>query len=188
MKIESKSIKGFIIFALILIIIVALAFFMFATIDVEGKSMQPTIEDGDKIFLIRKFVEYKKGDVVVFIGSDNKALVKRIIATEGDTVELKKDENGTFRYYVNSVLVEDEYVNLSTYTSPTATKFEYKIVVPDDEFFYLGDNRLVSKDSSEISKNDDGTLSVTFGVYENIIGKVLFRYNFDGKFVVKGVE
>ncbi len=181
-----KSIKGFILFVLILAVCVLAAYTTFASIPVSGKSMLPTVESGDNVLVIRKFVSYERGDVVVFKGED-KNLIKRIIAVGGDVLELKRDSEGVLRYYVNDSLVEDDYVLDGQYTHSSQEAF--RMTVPEGKFFYLGDNRAVSKDSgTTLEINDEGKIEVTLGIMDNIIGKVLFRYNFDGKAVVKGVS
>lgn len=181
-----KSIKGFILFVLILAVCVLIAYTTFASIPVSGKSMLPTVENGDSVLVIRKFVSYDRGDVVVFKGED-KNLIKRIIAIGGDKLELKKDDSGVLRYYVNGELLEDEYVLDGLYTHSSQESFS--ITIPDGEFFYLGDNRTVSKDSGTTLKvTEDGKVEVTLGIIDNIIGKALLRYNFNGKAVIKGVS
>lgn len=184
-KETARIIKGFLIFAIIIAILVAIAYFTFAWIYVNGKSMLPTLEDGDRLLLARRFVTYEKGDVIVFRGADGRLLVKRIIATEGDVVEVKDDEDGTRRYFVNDEMLSDEYVNLGCYTKANPDVPYFKLTVPEGKFFYLGDNRLISSDSSDIEQDEDGSMTVTYGIYDQIVGKVLVRFNFNGKFVIK---
>ncbi len=186
MKEETKkNIKGIIIFLLVLVVCVLVAYTTFASIPVSGKSMLPTVEDGDSVLVIRKFVSYERGDVVVFKGED-KNLIKRIIAVGGDVLELKKND-GVLRYYVNGELLEDDYVLDGQYTHSSQESF--RITIPEGEFFYLGDNRAVSKDSgTTLKQTEEGKVEVTLGIIDNIIGKVLLRYNFNGKAVIKGVS
>ncbi len=114
-------------------------------VPVVGASMDPTLEDGDNI-LVNRFV-YKlfspgKNDLVVFLPNGNEKshyYVKRVIATPGDTVQIK-DGN----VYVNGEAFEE---TAAVAAIENAMLAEEEITVGEDEFFVLGDNRNNSEDS-----------------------------------------
>ena len=99
-----------------LIICVILFIFFIRIIDVSGTSMNPTLLNGDKMLVSDLFYRPKAGDVVVF-KTDNydpdKALVKRIIATEGQEINIDF-ENGIV--YVNGDPIQEDYINELTNT------------------------------------------------------------------------
>ena len=74
-----------------LIICVVVFVFFFRVVDVSGSSMNPTLQNGDKMLVSRLFYRPKAGDVVVFKTDSydpNKALVKRVIATDGQEINI----------------------------------------------------------------------------------------------------
>lgn len=129
--------------ALILAIVIALFLhtFIFATSIVEGGSMEPTLEDGERLIfnkLIYIIDEPKRGDIII-INHPDKNYVKRIIALPGESIELKNSElyiNGE-RYKEN--FLSDELHNRTGEFGP--------IFVPEESYFVMGDNRVISKDS-----------------------------------------
>jgi len=127
-----------------LIICVVLFMFFVRIIDVSGMSMYPTLINGDKMLVSNLFYEPKAGDVVVFKKDSydpEKALVKRIIATEGQEVNIDFS-NGTV--YVDGVPIEEDYIN-----EITTNKLDFvgPKEVPENCVFVLGDNRNASTDS-----------------------------------------
>ena len=127
-----------------LIICVIIFVFFIRVIDVNGTSMVPTLQNGDKMLVSDLFYTPKAGDVVVFKKDEydpDRALVKRVIATEGQTVNIDFD-NGIV--YVDGVPLEEEYVN-----SPTNRQLQFigPAKVPEGCVFVLGDNRNASTDS-----------------------------------------
>ncbi len=165
-----KGIKSILIFVIVVAVIVGLLITFFSFIPIKGSSMLPTIEDADNV-LILKHVEIKKGDIVVFEDEDGTRLIKRVIALEGEEVELKDNGSGTMCFYVNGELLDEPYVNQNAITS--TQHVAHKATVPEGCFYYLGDNRIVSKDSSSLDASD----VPVFGETSAVLGKVIFRYN-----------
>ena len=127
-----------------LIFCVLLFSFFVRLIDVNGPSMNPTLADGNKMLVSNLFYKPKAGDIVIF-KSDNydpdKALVKRVIATEGQEVNIDF-ENGIV--YVDGEAIEEDYI-----AEPTHSKLDFigPKTVPSNCVFVLGDNRNASRDS-----------------------------------------
>ncbi|MDM8534715.1 signal peptidase I [Clostridiaceae bacterium HSG29] len=141
----NKEIKSWIRTVLfsILIAIVILQFFSFFL--VSGKSMDPTLENNDYLIVKKPFLnyfEYKRNDIIVFETeiksslNNKKDLVKRIIAIEGDRIQI---ENG--QVYLNEKLLNENYI------VDKNTDGDIDLIVAENSFFVMGDNREVSFDS-----------------------------------------
>lgn len=127
-------------------------------IRVNGSSMQPALAGGEVIF-IHQTKDVKEGDIIGFYYG-GKVLLKRVIAREGDQVEI--DEEGNVS--VNGEQLKEPYLaekNLGK------CEIEFPYSVPEGMLFVLGDNRAVSIDSR----------NKTIGCVEigQIVGKVVFR-------------
>ena len=126
------------------LIVCILIFTFFArVIGVVGGSMLPTLEEGDRLIISKLFYKPKYGDIVVLRKESFKKdpIIKRVIATEGQTVDIDF-ESGIV--YVDDVPLDEPYVN-----SPTneVEDFDEAITVPEGCVFVLGDNRNRSTDS-----------------------------------------
>ena len=132
-------------------------YFLFTPIVVDGDSMMPTLENGDRM-IVNKF-SYKIGeperfDIVVFHAPEKKDYIKRVIGLPGDFVEYKDDQ-----LYINGEPIEEPY--LDTYKAQISEgnltgDFSLKDidpsldVIPEGYVFVMGDNRRFSKDSRHI--------------------------------------
>lgn len=149
------------------IVVTVIFTFFFRVFNVDGPSMRPTLENGEKIVVSTLGYEAQKGDVVVLSSAEGikEPIVKRIIAIGGDVVDIN------FTTGVVSVNgIEEEYTNeLTTQQFDTA----FPIKVPEGKVFVLGDNRGNSLDSrsSRIGCVDERL----------IVGKVLFKILPPGK-------
>ena len=135
--------------------------FLITVVRIVGDSMQPTLYENnwflvDRIAYINSEPEY--GDIIIFKKQDvtGGVIVKRVIGTPNDTVEIK---NGFV--YINGKLTEDEFSAASE-----RDNFD-KIIVNEDSYFVLGDNRNSSSDS-RIWDNP-------FVNRDEIIGKICFK-------------
>ena len=139
--------------------------FCMRVVIVSGSSMFSTLVDGDYLLLINNPLcgEFEQGDIVVasmdrFRGGE--AIVKRVIATEGQTVDIDFHQGIV---YVDGVALEEDYIY-----SPTnmAEGMEFPLVVKEGCLFLMGDNRGDSRDSRapEIGQVDE----------REILGQVVF--------------
>ena len=127
-----------------LVICVALFIFAVRVIDVSGSSMVPTLHDGDKMIVSNLFYKPKYGDIVVFKTDrydPDRALVKRVIATEGQEISLDFDRGVV---YIDGTPIEEDYI-----AELTTTKLDFigPQTVPEGCVFCMGDNRNASTDS-----------------------------------------
>jgi signal peptidase I len=132
-------------------------FFLFTPIVVDGDSMLPTLENGDRM-IVNKFKytigEPDRFDIVVFHAPEKKDYIKRVIGLPGDYVEYKNDQ-----LYINGKQYEEPYLDELKEELPegnltgdfTLQDLDPTIdVIPEDYVLVLGDNRRYSKDSRHI--------------------------------------
>jgi signal peptidase I len=155
-----------------LIIFVFIRTFFISNYVVEGESMMPTLEDGNKLIVNK--IGYQIGDldrfdVIVFHANEEEDYVKRIIGLPGDEIQYEDDQ-----LFINGKKIDEPY--LEKYRNQTLTRRlteDFTLIektgvetVPDGKLFVLGDNRLGSYDSRQF-----GFISV-----EQVVGKVNLRY------------
>lgn len=123
--------------SLLILTISILGAFFYSPAFVVGESMLPTLKDKDILLINKVDRNYKKDDIVILHSKElKKILVKRIIATGGEKVELKDGK----------LFINDKLVNETFDTMPTYENFG-PIVVPENNYFVMGDNRANSADS-----------------------------------------
>ena len=126
-----------------ILITVAAAAVLIATLalpifHIYGKSMAPTLNEGDLILSV-KGEDMKTGDLIAFY-YNNKILIKRVIANSGDWVNI--DESGNV--FVNDQMIQEPYLQKKS-KGICSIKLPYQ--VPDGKVFVMGDNRDISIDS-----------------------------------------
>ncbi len=170
-----KEIRDWVV-AIAIAVVLALLIrnFVFTLVKVQGASMQPTLHENDRLYVNRFFYKPEKGDVVIFRpeSDPDRPYVKRVIATEGDTVYIDFE---TGDVYVNDQLLDEPYIKERTthtgsYIMELIADGRYSkdnpIVVEKDKIFVMGDNRNNSKDSRELGQIPE----------DEIIGGAVFRF------------
>ena len=116
-------------------------------IGVDGHSMLPTLQNGDRMLVLNAMLyhDYQYGDVVVLRKDTflKEPIVKRVIATAGQTVDIDFD-SGTV--YVEGEALREDYVNELTFLEEGT---EFPLTVPEGHIFVMGDNRNRSSDSRD---------------------------------------
>ena len=144
--------------------VVLLFTFVIRLIGVDGHSMVPTLQDGDRLLVLNAMLDndYEYGDIVVLRKDTflEEPIVKRVIATEGQTVDIDFVSGAV---YVDGELLEEDYINEPTYVEEGT---EFPLTVPEGSIFVMGDNRNHSSDSRS---SDLGTVDTRY-----VIGKAVF--------------
>ena len=145
--------------------VVLLFTFVGRVVVVDGESMRETLQDHDLVLLLNDALcrEYEAQDIIVLSKEtfeNGSPIVKRVIATEGQTVEI--DFNAGI-VYVDGVMLEEPYTREPTWTEEGV---DFPLTVPENHVFVLGDNRNRSSDSRHI---DLGPIDERM-----VIGKVFF--------------
>ncbi|MBQ5398845.1 MAG: signal peptidase I [Ruminococcus sp.] len=140
------------------LVIVILTFFI-RIVDIDGRSMMPTLFDKEKVVITNIVSTPENGDIVIIShGAEyEKPLVKRVIATQGQKLSIDFDKNTVT---VDGKVLSEPYIRGKT----TMEDGEIPSVIPKGKVFVMGDNREESSDSrgTRIGLIDE----------KNIIGKV----------------
>lgn len=156
------------------IVVVVIVFtFVFRIVAIDGASMNNTLFDGERVVITNMFYEPQRGDIVVIsrntentyqVENNSEPIIKRIIALEGDTVDIDFD-NGIV--YVNGEALKEDYIK-----EPTTRKGDVKfpLVVKENCIFVLGDNRNESLDSRSSDIGDNGLIDKKY-----ILGHAVLR-------------
>ena len=123
--------------------------YLFRPIKVKGTSMYPTLNDGDygvSNVILKNLAGINRFDIVIIkLKDSNEYLIKRVIGLPNDVISYK-DNN----LYVNGNIVSEEFLNteyVKNYISENFTEDIQEIVINDNEYFCMGDNRPHSRDS-----------------------------------------
>ena len=171
-----KTVKEFLkeTFDTLLFVIVAvilIRFFIGELRWIPSGSMQPTLIEKDRLFVekVSKVVRpLKRGDVIVFYPPDERlkkdvfsvfsrltgiycrdiAYIKRIIGMEGDKFEIKQDKDGDWYVYINDIPLDEPYIlSKKDWTPCRDDMYCGPFVIPEGQYFMMGDNRGNSHDS-----------------------------------------
>ena len=151
--------------ALVCSVLVVVLIFTFGIrlIGVDGHSMLPTLQHGDRLLVLNSMWcgDYEAGDIVVLRKESflEEPIVKRVIATEGETVDIDF-MNGVV--YVDGEALEEPYINEPTFVDEGTV---FPLTVPEGSIFVMGDNRNHSGDSRD---DDLGTVDSRY-----VIGKAV---------------
>lgn len=158
-----------VVFVVVMVIIIR--FFVGEIRWIPSGSMRPTLVEGDRIFVERVsrfFSEPKRGDVMVFYPPSEPlpkdaisvfkrltgffckdvAYIKRVIGMPGDKIIIKSDEEGRYAVFINGKRLQEDYIEDEYDYIPCSEKMYCgPFVVPENNYFMLGDNRGNSQDS-----------------------------------------
>ena len=145
--------------------VVAIFTFVIRMMGVDGHSMLNTLQHGDRLLVVNSLLyhDYKYGDIVILRKDgvfDDDPIVKRVIAVEGQTVDIDFTEGIV---YVDGEVLEEDYIREPTYN---AEGTEFPLTVPEGSIFVMGDNRNGSSDSRDYRL---GTVDTRY-----VIGKAAF--------------
>ncbi|MGD6843772.1 signal peptidase I [Bacillus infantis] len=152
--------------ALALVIAFICRQFIFAPVTVQGESMMPTFQDQNKV-IVTKLSKIERLDVVVFHSPDSEDdYIKRVIGLPGDEISVKDDQ-----LFVNGKKVDEPYLaenrkEAAEFGIEHLTENFGPLVVPEHQYFVMGDNRLNSNDSRSFGFISD----------ESVVGEAKFRY------------
>lgn len=170
-----KELRDWVVAILIAVLIATvIREYIFTLVKVDGASMEPILHHGDRLYVNRMHYTPKKGDVVIFkpTSDPNRPYVKRVIATEGDTVYIDFTKG---EVYVNDTLIKEDYIKEETlqtgnYIISLIKDNNYSrtnpIVIQPGYIFVMGDNRNNSRDSRHL-----GPIPV-----EDVMGNAVFRF------------
>lgn len=175
------------LFTLGMTLLVLSYIFVWSNVRVDGHSMDPTLAHDERLVII-KTTSIERFDIVVAKNSDGKDVVKRVVGMPGDTLVFDND-----KLTINGQAVEETYLNeyqtafnqdklqatysynswfqelarnAAAFTIDANGSASFTVTVPDGQYYLLGDDRLVSKDSRHV-----GTFS-----QDSLVGEVKFRF------------
>jgi len=155
------------IFASAFLTVILLFTFILRLVTVDGSSMEATLHDKDNLIISHLFFTPKQGDIVVIQVPNYKTpLIKRVIATEGQTIKFNFDE---WTVEVEGEILDEPYVKreLGAMHNESISRENPVVTVAPGKIFVMGDNRNHSSDSRV---SDIGQVDV-----KSVVGRVLIR-------------
>lgn len=151
--------------AISVVLVVLLFSFIFRIVMVDGKSMLNTLHNKDRVVITNFLYTPKAGDIIVFVPDletyEGKPFVKRVIATEGQTITVDANLGKVF---INGIAIDEPYIR-ETLVKQGDQK--YPLTVPEGHIFAMGDNR---NDSFDSRYTEVGTVDI-----RSVLGKVIYR-------------
>ncbi|EGC01877.1 signal peptidase I [Ruminococcus albus] len=169
LDIKNEILEWFESFVFAMLIVQLVFIFIFRIVMVDGRSMNNTLSDGDRLIMTHVNYTPERDDVVV-VDSDaaGKILIKRVIGIEGDKIKIDYTNNHVYvngqqisNEHIKEIMIDNGYFD-RTYMTENGV-YEYE--VPENCVFVMGDNRNDSKDSR----------SIGYVPEESIMGKAVFR-------------
>jgi len=143
--------KIFVVFFGLAFLLVVIYLFILQPHQIVGTSMEPSIKNR-QVYLVNKaaylLASPNRGDVVVYEVSSKSYgdFIGRIISLPGEAIKITEDG----KVYINQKLLDEPYIEGVTYVKGSGIlSNEQEVVVPENEFFVLGDNRYHSSDSRQ---------------------------------------
>lgn len=150
-------------FVFAIFVVILILTFIVRVVEVEGPSMEDTLQDGDRLILTHFNYEPERGDVVVLNSTGlNETIIKRVVAVEGDTISIDFTSG---KVILNGEVLEEDYIKEATFRREGRDIQNMKI--GENQVFVMGDNRNRSTDSR----------SSAVGIVDedDILGKAVFR-------------
>ncbi|MCI6653014.1 MAG: signal peptidase I [Ruminococcus sp.] len=146
----------------IMFIMLFILTFFFRIVNVDGDSMKNTLLNDEKLIVTSFMYTPADGDIVVISHGQHldEPIVKRVIATEGETLKIDFDKQ---KVYVNDKLIDEPYISSEIVRGDSVIPE----IIPEGKIFVMGDNRAISNDSRF---NQVGLIDV-----KDVIGKAQFR-------------
>ena len=159
---RSSSARIFVDWIVVIVIALIVAFlvrgFVLAHFVVDGSSMSPTLESGDRVFVNKlsyRLHDPNRGDVVVLhqiSGASERDLIKRVIGLPGEEIEMR-----SCQVFVDGAAVSEPYLDPATRNGSCGGDFA-PTQIPAESVFVMGDNRGGSQDSRQLGPIEYGDL------------------------------